>query len=363
MSQTEHVGEDASMDAAVAAIMQKMPSRLGKQEEPKDTRENRADRDVTEQDEYHDLHDLEALEKSEQAERARDGKEPAETKGDAEGEEGQEAQAEDDAFLELPPAEEGKEPERVPLKEAVEAVQKVRQMNEDIASAVIRAQDEEYAKQGKVTQELEATFKTVRNQAQIALKAMHAYAPQEPNPIMLDRNSGYYDPEAYHTAKIHYDDFVAHYQKVAATLKQAESGLTAVNGQQDSELVRRETERTARYIPEFKDEKTRAAKIDEIAAVLSKEYGIGKEDLADIVDHKAWRLLNDLAQMKAQKVKAPEVRKHIQETKPKIVNGRLPDRDKSSGRFIGDARKELRESGSEDSFAKLLMRSGALKGL
>jgi hypothetical protein len=359
--QTEHAGEDASLDSAVQAIMAKMPSQLGKTQEPaKDTRQNRVDRDPTEMDEYQDLDALEAAERLDK----RDGLgEEAPDQDAAESEEAPEANASDDGFIELPAAEEGKEPERVPLSEAVEAVQKLRQMEGEIATAVIRAEEEAFNKQDQITQALDKTFQTVREQARVALEMMHLYAPAQPDPILLDENSGYYDPAYYHKAKIQYDNFLAHYNQVKNTLKQVEGGRNATGSYQDTAIVQRETERTARFIPEFKDEKAREARKSEIFDALNKRYGVTKEELADIVDHKAWRMMNDLTKLVSAEKKAPEVRKQIQEKAPKLVRGRLPDRDNSSGKFIGDARKAHREQGSEESLARLLISSGKLKGL
>ncbi|MEQ1490097.1 MAG: hypothetical protein ABL932_06055, partial [Terricaulis sp.] len=135
-------GDDASLDAAVAAITKKvMGDDIGA---APDRRENRTDRDATERDDYTDLEALEAAERM-----AKAGEEPSQD-GDTEGEEGQEASAEDDAFLELPATEEGKAPERVPLTEAIEAVQKLRQMQGDIDTAVIRAEEEAISKQDQI---------------------------------------------------------------------------------------------------------------------------------------------------------------------------------------------------------------------
>jgi hypothetical protein len=359
--QTEHAGENASLDSAVQTIMAKMPNQLGKKEEPaRDTRQNRVDRDPTEMDDYQDLDALEAAER--QDKRNALGEETPEPEV-AESEEAQEANASDDGFIELPAAEEGKEPERVPLSEAVEAVQKLRQMEGEIATAVIRAEEEAFNKQDQITQALDKTFQTVREQARVAMEMMHLYAPPAPDKIMLDRNSGYYDPEGYHLAKIQYDNFLGHYDQVKNTLKQVEGGRNATGAYQDTAIVQRETERTARFIPEFKDEKSRETLKSEMFDVLNKRYGVTKEELADIVDHKAWRMMHDLYKSVATERKAPEVRKQIQEKAPKLVRGRLPDRDNSTGKFIGDARKAHREQGSEESLARLLLSSGKLKGL
>lgn len=351
-------GEDASLDGAVAAIAAKL--RAGAEERP-DTRENRADRDVHEREQPGDLEELERLDAEERAAaETQDGKAPAEV----EGKDGEEAEAADDAqYIELPAAEDGAEPERVPLTEAIDAVKQLRQMQGEIATAVIRAEEEAFSKQDQITQALSTTFETVRDQAKLALQMMHAYAPQAPDPIMLDRNSGYYDPEAYHTAKIHYDAFVDHYNKVKGTLTQSENGLKAVGGQQDSELVRRETERTARFIPAFKDEKSREAKKSEYLETL-KGFGIEKADLDEIADHRAWRMIDKLHGLLKAETKAPEVRKHLQEKTPKIVNGRAPQsRDTATGQYISKADQAFKKSGSVDDFARLLMSRGDTKNL
>ena len=346
-------GDDPSLDGAVAAITAKL--RGGAMEEKPDTRENREDRDDLERQGTNDLDESDRLARQ-------DGDEEGESQADAETEGAEKAEGDADAFIELPPAEEGGTPERIPVTEATEAVQKLRQMNGDIATAVIKAEEEAYQKHDQITQALTSTFDQVAKQAKAALQLMHAYAPPPPDPVLLDENSGYYDPAYYHKAKIQYDSFVAHFNKVTATLAQAENGKRAVDGQQGTEYERRELDRTSRFIPEFKDEKTRTARKSEILGTLGPTYGVTQQELDEIVDHKAWRMMNDLAKLKAAEKKAPEVKKHLQETKPKIVNGRVSQvRDSQSGQFVSKARQEHAKSGTEESFAKLLMRSGALK--
>lgn len=355
-------GDDASLDAAVAMITKKVTAAdVGLEPAPqrKDTRENRSDRDPTEADDYHDLHDLEAMEREEA--RAKQGKEPA--TGDDKGEESQEADAETDAFIELPATEEGKAPERVPLSEAVEAVQKLRQMNGDIDTAVIRAEEEAYQKQDQITQALDKAFGQVSQQAKLALAMMDRYLPQAPDPIMLDENSGYYDPAGYHRAKLYYDGFMQHRSQVQRMLDDSERGRSLTGDQQNGEFSRREIERTARFIPEFKDEASREAKKAEYLKVLEPKFGLSKQDLDDIGDHRAWRLIDYVAKSLSTEKAAPEVRRQVQEKAPKLVQGRLPERDKANGRFIADARKAHREQGSEESLARLLLSSGALNGL
>ena len=342
-------GEDAALDSAVAAIAAKLGA--PDQEKRQDTRENREDRDIIEAQTSTDLEESERIEAEQRA--AEESGEGEQTTEAAEG-----GEAEDEQFIELPPAEEGAEPERVPLTEALEAVKQLRQLNGDIQTAVIKAEEEAYSKQDQVTQALNATFQQIEQQAKLTLEMLNAYTPYEPDP------RSYPTTEAYYQAKLDYDAWMSHYNKVAATVRQAQAGQNVTLSHQDKDFLRREEERTARFIPEWKDEKAREALKSEMLETLGQRYGVTKADLDDIADHKALRIIHDLHKsLKAEK-KAPEVRKHITETKPRIVNNRAPQaREKGTGKFVSESRKELKETGSEGAFAKMLLKSGALKDL
>lgn len=347
-------GEDASLDASVAAIAAKLRGE-GSGERP-DNRENREDRDPTERQQSSDLSESERLEAEQQDE--------GESHAEADAGEAEKAEDEAEAFIELPPAEEGKDAERIPVTEAVEAVKQLRQMNGDIATAVIKAEEEAYQKQDRITQQIGGTFAELQRQARAAIETMYLYAPQAPDPIMLDRNSGYYNPEEYHLAKMRYDEFSSHYGRVVHTLKQAEQGSDATFSHVSQEEERRETERASRFIPEFREPKTRDAWKADALELLNQRYGVTKDMMDEIVDHRAWRIINDLVKTVKAEKKAPEVKKHLQETKPKIVNGRAsPARDNQTGRFVDSARKAHQKTGTEASFASYLMKSGALKDL
>lgn len=347
-------GDDASLDAAVAAITRKISPEdvgLAAPKERPDARQNRVDRDPIEKDDYHDLHDLEAAERAE-----REAGKQAQPEGDAEGEDGTEAGAEDDAYIELAAAEEGGTPERIPAKEAAAAFKQLRQMNGDIASAVIKAEEEAFAKHDQITQSMQRALTGLEQHAMAQLQMMKMYAPQPPHP------EDFYTTEEFYKAKLHFDQYNAQYQRVLAQVSEVKQGRELIGQQELSETDRREIERTARFIPEFKSPETREAYKAQMLEQL-KPYGVTKAELDEITDHKAWRMMSDLAKLKAAETKAPEVRKHIKERVAKVTNGRLPERDSTTGRFVNEARKAHREQGNEESLARLLMSSGALKGL
>lgn len=358
----EMAGEDASLDAAVARITGKItPEDVGGEPAPRrDARENREDRDPTEQDDYHDLSDLEAMERAEKAEKGQEAK----TQGDAEGKDGQEAAADDDAFLELPAAEEGAEPERVPLKEAVEAVQKLRQMNGDIAQAITRAEMEAQQRNDAAYDEIVQMHETVRERAEMALQAIPA--PKPPPRYLRDPNSPNYDPQLYADLMLQYEDQARVYKAIEATAVGARQAKEQAEAQATEASNARENERLVRHLPDWGDETKRLAIAQSLTDGLEKHFGIKADDpvMAKVpFDHRFVLAMKAAIEAREAPKKAVEVRKHVQEKAAKIVNGRLPEREKATGRFVSEARKELRETGSEDAFARMLIRSGALKGL
>lgn len=340
---------DPSLDSAVAKIMARGSAAFG-DEPQEDKRENRTDRDATEEGGSTDLEESEAEQRAQPNE-------------DDEDKDGAASDGEDAQFIEIPGGE-GDEPVRVPVTEAAEAVTKLRQMNGDIATAVIKAETESWAKQDAITERMNEALQVVGQRAQAALHLMQQFLPQPPDRAMLDDRSDAYNPQGYYAQKAYYDDYVAHAQRVQATVAQATSGQRDVMTAAETAEMERENTRLARYVPEWADAKTRETKRGEIIAALSAKYGVTEADMTGVVSHKAWRIMHDLANLVQVQTKAPDIKKAVQEKAPKIVNGRVqPSRDPNSGQFSSSARKELRETGSVDAAARLFMRSGALKGL
>lgn len=350
--------EDASLGAAVEKIMSHGHAKaaLGDPVAREDKRESRADREPHERDLIGELDAEDLNEGAEPKEAESDDSEEPSGAGAAEGDDGQ--------FLEIPGEDEGAEPKRVPLSEAAEAWKKLSQMNGDIATAVIKAETEAQARQDEITTAKLKAFETVRDQAVIALKAMQRYMPQMPSEVMLDRNGQYYDPEGYWVLRNQYDEHVKFVDQLRGTVLQADEGIKGTQGELAQAMTERENARLARYVPAWADEKGREAHKASIVEALGAKYGLTKADIDEIGDHRALRLLTDLAALTKMAKAAPEVRKQIQEKAPKIVNGRAPQsRDPSSGRYINEARKALKESGSEEAAANVFLRSGRLRHL
>lgn len=330
--------DDPDVGAAVQRILAKGSEALGEGPRREDTRENRTDREPHEMQDDADMGE-------ERAERV-------EPEAEAE-----EAQTEEQ-FFEIPGDTEDAEPVKIPLSEAAEAVKQFRQMQGDIASAVTKAETEAQAKQDEIVGAIQRELDDLRVASQAAAAMMQRYLPQPP-----DEAIRYSDPQLYYEQKLYFEDYQ---RALSATLQQATTAEQRKTGKRDEysqTLIQREHDKLSRFIPEWKDEASRATKRDAILSTLGEKYGLTKADLEDTFDHRAWRMLNDLAESVKSTAKAPEVRKAVQEKAAKITNGKMPAREQGTGRFVSEDRKVLRESGSVDAAARLFMRSGLTRGL
>ena len=359
MSDTLMGGEDASLDAAVAAIVGKIQA-----DRPQaDTRPVGKTQDVTEYDGPTDMETLEDQQAAADAGETPKAKTQAtgEQPEDDQGEDGAEAGAEGDELFELPPEAEGEEPVKMTKAEAIAAIRAQRQIQGDVANVINQAEAKYQAEQDEIIKSIAEAHDVVITRAEAALKMMPR--PQMPSELLLDRTSQYYDPEQYHLQKINYDRQVEVIRQVQEAHKVATKEKTEALTAQEQIQNAREHERLARAWPDWKDPAKREAKAAELITGAEKVFGIPRETMAKMpFDHKLMQALDFALKAKQAPTKAVEVRKAIQEKAPKMVNGRAPDapRDKQ-GRFINEARQQLKESGSEDAFANYLLRSGALK--
>lgn len=338
------IDDDPDIGAAMEKILARGPAAWGDGPAREDTRENRDDREPHEMAEDADT----------------------DNRPDPEAQEDQSAEASapegDEQFLEIPGETDDAEPTKIPLSEAADAVKQIRQMNGDIAAAVIKAETEAQEKADRYIGGLAEAYRQIEVQARSTVQVMRQLMPQPPDESMLDDRSENYDPQGYYARRAYVDKYVAHMSRVEATIEQAMRGRDAVRTEADNADEARENTRLARYIPEWSKDETRAAKKTEIIDALKTKYGVSMDDFDGVVSHKAWRMMNDLAKLTATQAKAPEIKKSIQEKAAKITNGKMPARA-ANGQFVNSARTELRNERTEDAAARLFMKSGLAKSL
>lgn len=345
---------DGSLDGAVEKIMAKLGTDEGKPTEASGKMEKqngtRAEDLQVETDPV-----IEPEEGDEDRPEASDGEDPAD-KNTAD---------DDELFLEIPSEEEGKEAEKIRAADALEAYKSQRQMKESIASAINKQEAEYIAKNDAMLEQIKAVQTEVQRRAEAALKMIPR--PQRPNPVLLDQNSQYYDPARYAAMELDYQDQVAalsHYDKTAKEARDTQEKIEQVQSAQTAE---REYARLARHkgFEAYADPAKRGALETALVERLSKSpLAITAEDLKGVQSHKLWLLAENYLKMTETAAKAPEVRKQVQEKAVKITKGQRAGQDRApNGQFVNDARKELKETGTQDAFANYLIKSGALRGI
>lgn len=283
----------------------------------------------------------------------REVREPEDAKVETEEKVEAKEEAADDGedFIEVP-TEEGKEPLRFSVKEAVEALQ-ARQQFEAEKGRVL----EEITGQARqqVTQAMTQTRSYIENVSQHAQAVLAQLAPPQPPPVvMLDPNSPHYNPDQYHLQRGLYEQAMGRYQNIQ---QQAVALGERARQQQEWEDVQRrkqEDEVLMRLWPETRDD----AYSDKVWADLRQHYGFSEDEIvAALSNHKAALVARDALAYRAMKSEAPKVKEQVQKAAPKLVRSKQEAKGSpaqardSSGKYTASALAELRKTNSDDAAA------------
>lgn len=281
----------------------------------------------------------------------REVREPEDAK--VETEEKVEAAPEDDGedFIEVP-TEEGKDPLRFSVKEAVEALQARQQFEAQKEQVFSQITGEA---QRQVTQAMTQTRSYIENVSQHAQAVLAQLAPpQAPPVVMLDPNSQHYNPDQYHLQRGLYEQAMGRYQNIQ---QQAVALGERARQQQEWEDVQRRTQEDQillRLWPETRDD----AYSDKVWADVKQHYGFSEDEIyAALSNHKAALVVRDALAYRAMKNGAPQVKEQVQKAAPKLVRSKQEAKGSpaqardTSGKFTGAALAELRKTNSDDAAA------------
>tara|TARA_B110000902_G_scaffold262161_1_gene338425 strand:+ start:2359 stop:3348 length:990 start_codon:yes stop_codon:yes gene_type:complete len=178
-------------------------------------------------------------------------------------------------------------------------------------------------------------------------------APQQPSRELFDT-----DPIGYMDAKLKYDDDVAAYsgqmqQLEAVTQQQSQAQQAATQA-----YLHQELETLKQQIPEFSDEKKASAVRDKMLAVGSEVYGYQPEEIGQVMDSRAIRVLHDA--MKYREImngkKAAEDKANPAKRRSRTVKaGAKPTN--SSKKATEKRRSKLKSSGSIEDALSLILKN------
>lgn len=318
-----------------------------------------------------DATDLDDQDKAGEPDEPDDVTEEAEAK---EGEDEPEKKAEDkadkddepeDDEIEIP-GEDGAEPRKMKLSEAVEKAleyEKLEARKVEILDEVEREATTQITERMK---HVEQVGQQTAYMLQAALQLLQE--PKPPNEDMLNPQSQSYNPEQYHLAFAQFQRAKGQYDQALQVGRQmyAQSQQAA-----DYAKEQRETEqlkKLQRAWPEFGEKDT----LDKFIGDMGREYGFSAQELDDVlVDHRQALVAKDALAFRAMKARSGKVKETVEKrAAPKLTRSRAESKGgahqarNAKGQFKanGDAYGALRKTQSDDAAAAYfadLSRQGA----
>jgi hypothetical protein len=161
---------------------------------------------------------------------------------------------------------------------------------------------------------------------------------------------------------LQFEDQTAAYNQIGAAQKEAQERAQAAQADEIALVENRENQRLARYWPEWKDEAKREAIQTEMLEGLQKHYGLSAKEVEEVRDHRFLLIARDALKARTANANAPAIKAEVEKRAvARVVKSNAAQARNGDGRFAGSAMKELEQTGSEASFAKFLLSSGALR--
>lgn len=147
--------------------------------------------------------------------------------------------------------------------------------------------------------------------------------------------------------------------------QQARQALEGMRQQQHQELVRREHETLMGFYPEW-----RTPEVFQEAATkmvgLGTEYGFSAEEIGAMSDHRYFRILKDLGDLRAatntQEVAQKAAAKKVVKATKKLTPGAKPEAQSQGKKAVRQARDQLRKTGTAKDALALLKAQRAARG-
>jgi len=211
---------------------------------------------------------------------------------------------------------------------------------------------QEAAQQRKQAEEVYAALLNERQQlAQVFQQVQSGLpqAPQEPSRDMFES-----DPIGFMEAKLKYDEDVKAYNEQIGQLQQVAQQQSQAQQAAQQAYVQREMETLKQVMPEFADPEQAPKVRDRLVAMGQEVYGYSPEEISQVMDHRAIRVLHDAikyqelqsGKAKAEKEAKPKSRRTVKAGAKKTA---------SNQKAVRQTRSKLKKSGSIDDALGLIL--------
>ncbi len=201
----------------------------------------------------------------------------------------------------------------------------------------------------QVQQQVDQYALAIAQQRDFLAQAAQQFMPQPPDKAMRE-----YDPLGYQAAKEDYDERVRVLSQIQAQQHHQQQWAEHERQRQDAELRQQEAARLFEAMPELKDQKVYRKFWDEAVETVA-DYGFSAEELDQMLDHRFYKAVRDLAKYRKAKASQPKVKRDLQ-NRPKLIKGgkRMDPRAKTSREAQAKSERLRRTGRFEDGVAALM---------
>lgn len=178
------------------------------------------------------------------------------------------------------------------------------------------------------------------SQAQTVLAQFFQSAIGEPPSLELAQR----DPQSYLVQRELHEQRLRAFQNLTQQGQQLAAYQQQMSAQQMQELKQRETAELIRHLPELRSDQKRAEFASK-AIEVGQRYGYSPEEISAVMDHRAIRMLADLAKLQGRQAVEKTVKTKLANVPPKVNKPGTASQDGGKGARTQDAKRQFMKSG------------------
>ena len=208
-------------------------------------------------------------------------------------------------------------------------------------------------------QQAEAVYTALQSErqqlAQFVQAAQSGQLPLQP-PAQPDESLLQTDPIGYLEARVKYDKDLATYQQTSQQLQQMTQLQSEAQQRAYAAHLAAEHQKLSQVIPAFANPETAAKVKQDLIAAGTEVYGYTPDELKQVADHRALRVLHDAAQYRRMMAgKKPVEAPAAAPKTPTIRPGAKPSAQANTRVKAEKAKAQMKRTGSVDDVAKFLL--------
>jgi len=176
--------------------------------------------------------------------------------------------------------------------------------------------------------------------------------PTQPTPPGRDLFNK--DPIGYMEAKLKYDDDLAKWQEKAQELQAVSTRQQQMQQQALAYTLQQEMAKLQQAIPEFAD-REKGSQLRNAILEAGTEYGFAPEELSEVADSRAVRVLHDAMKYRQLMAARGDVQRKVDKARPMVKPGAKQSANAGKVKQKKQAEGRMRSTGSVDDVAKFLL--------